>query len=101
MSISSFFRSFLPSSPKEDLPLSSRVSTLEIEMLEVRAYADRMFTTVKKLQGKVYRGVSLGDTVDETPPAEPIPQPEIGHGSQPDLFEKADLYRRAAQLRGR
>jgi len=80
---------------REDLPLQARVSTLDSEMLGMRADLDKVLTTVKRLQGKVYRGVQLGETaeaVTEAPGAAEV---------APDLFEKADLYRRAAQLRGR
>jgi len=95
MSITSFFRSFRTSTPEEDLPLSARVTTLEDDMLEMRAHSDRMFTTVRKLQGKVYRGVSLGDTKDQNLEEAP-PGPNEVMGMSPT---KTELYQRAAELR--
>ena len=89
---------FRTSERPEDLPLSSRVASLEGDLLAVRANLDAMQGSLRKLQGKIYRGVSLGDTVEvATPPevaGEPSPAPT-------NVFEKASLYRAAAQLRGR
>jgi len=81
--------------------LSSRVATLEGDLLAVRAQVDSIHTTTRKLQGKVYRGVPLGDTVDAVKPkvdADAVPD-SAGNGA--DIFDKAALYRQAAQLRGR
>jgi len=95
-----FWTPFLPrrkkSSPS-DLPLQARVSTLESEMLVVLQSSERTYGVVKKLQGKVYRGVQLGDTVD----ADPAPTVEAAGEDQPAAMSpsKADLYKRAAQLR--
>jgi len=95
----SFWTPFLPrifkSSP-ERLRLSARVSTLEGDMLEVRQQADKSYGVLKSLQGKMYRGVQLGETVqpsEETPP--PVMEPV---GFSPS---KQALYERAAQLRRR
>jgi len=88
---------FRTSKDPEDLPLLARFAQMEGDMLQVRAQCDSMHGSLRKLQGKIYRGVSLGETVEkETPPA-----PEEGPTVQRDIFEKADLYARAAQLRGR
>jgi len=87
---------FRTSTAPEDLPLSSRVAQMEGDLLQVRAQVDSMHGSLRKLQGKIYRGVSLGETVEkETPLRDDDP-------TQLNVFgEKADLYRRAAQLRGR
>jgi len=101
--MTSFWTSFLPRWRKrssDDLPLSSRLSTLESEMLDMRAQADAMYSIVRKLQGKVYRGVPLGDTVDVDPAdTEKDSEPDQPFDGQPQ--SKADLYKRAAELRGR
>jgi len=95
-----WFRSlFAPSTPIEDLPLSARIALLEGDMLQLHAQSDSMHTSLRKLQGKVYRGVSLGDTVEAAKP------PADGGGLEGNSVEvstsKAELYRRASQLRGR
>jgi len=100
--INRFFRWFWGPAKRENLPLSARVSSLEAELLSLRALMDKMFTTTKRLQGKVYRGVSLGETTDETPPegeATPDAPPPPGNSHVP--FSKTDLYARAAELRRR
>jgi len=86
---------FRTSTAPEDLPLSARVAQMEGDMLQVRAQCDAMHGSLRKLQGKIYRGVSLGETVEKE-----VPQPEAG-APQTDVFEKASLYRQAAQLRRR
>lgn len=92
---------FRTSTNPADLPLSARIATLEGELLHVHAQLDTMHGSLKKLSGKIYRGVSLGDTVEAAkPPVEdggPFPDPL----TKIDVFEKAALYRAAAQLRGR
>jgi len=89
---------FRTSTDPRDLPLSSRLSTLEGDMLGVRAQLDAMHGSLRKLQGKIYRGVALGETVEkEGPPNAPDNPP----GAAEVSYDKADLYRRAAQLRGR
>jgi len=85
---------FRTSNDPDPLPLLARFAQMEGDMLQVRAQLDSMHGSLRKLQGKVYRGVSLGETVEkEAPPGEP--------GPPPDIFEKGELYRRAAALRGR
>jgi len=98
MSWTSFFRSFRPSTEEVPLSMSARLATLESELLSVRATQDHTLTICRKLQGKVYRGVSLGDTVDAEPQQEGPPQPDVSIGFTP---EKQELYERAARLRGR
>jgi len=66
-------------------------------MLGVRAQLDAMHGSLRKLQGKIYRGGALGETVEKEVPLGEHP----GEQPKPDMFEKADLYRKAAQLRGR
>ena len=86
---------FRTSTNPEDLPLSARFAQVEGDMLNVRAQLDAMHGSLRKLQGKIYRGVSLGDTVESAePPADDNP-------THPEVREKAALYRAAAQLRGR
>jgi len=77
-----------------DLPAMSRISTLESDLLAVRGDLGKILTTVKTLQGKVYRGVQLGETADsaEEAPAAPVEQMALS-------TSKAELYQRAAQLR--
>jgi len=95
-----WFRSlFAPSDPIEDLPLSARIALLEGDMLQLHAQSDSMHTSLRKLQGKVYRGVSLGETVDS---AKPVSDGGGVEGNSVEVASsKADLYRRASQLRGR
>jgi len=83
----------------EDLPLSTRIATLEGDVLSMRAQVDSIHTTTRKLQGKVYRGIPLGLTKEENPdkPKEEVKEPE----PQPMPFRsKSDLYRAAGYLRG-
>ena len=94
-----WFRSLFGTSESvEDLPLQTRVSTLESEMLSLHQSAERTYGVVKKLQGKVYRGVALGDTTEAapTPSVDVVPE---GNEVIPMSDAKADLYRRAAELR--
>jgi len=100
----SFLSFFRREKAPEDLPLSTRVSTLEGDVLSMRAQVDSIHTTTRKLQGKVYRGIPLGLTKDADPPPEP-PQDEkevIPMEPAPPTFRsKTDLYRAASHLRGR
>jgi len=97
----SILTSFLPqrrTREPDPLPLQTRVATLESEMLSLHQSAERTYGVVKKLQGKVYRGVALGDTV------EAAPAPTVDVVSEPDGVipmsdGKQELYRRAAELR--
>ena len=95
-----FRRLFRPSTPAEDLPLSSRMLTMETDMLSVHAQLDAMHTMLRKLQGKVYRGVSLGETHDAV---EPVVEPGLATGDTgpQNPFSKGDLYKRAAAVRRR
>ena len=89
---------FRTSTAPEDLPLLARFAQMEGDLLQVRAQTDSMHGSLRKLQGKIYRGVSLGETV------EPDKPPDDGHPAPPEnpgVFSKAALYQRAAQLRGR
>jgi len=86
----------------EDLPLSTRVATLEGDVLAMRAQVDSIHTTTRKLQGKVYRGVPLGLTKDADPPELPQIENEV-KPSEPEPMpfrSKSDLYRAASHLRG-
>jgi len=97
-----FWTPFWPRFRKSDpdpLPLSARVASLEGDMLELREQGERQYGVLKKLTGKVYRGIQLGDTVDAgaTVPAD-------GNGEDlapPPQFStsKRELYQRAANLR--
>jgi len=90
---------FRTSTARDDLPMSSRVAQMEGDMLAMRSQLDAMHGSLRKLQGKIYRGVSLGDTVEkETPPEE---QHDAAAAPGIEMFaEKSTLYKRAAQLRG-
>lgn len=94
------FRPRKKSPEPEDLPLSARVASVEGELLELRASIDRTYTAVKRIQGKVYRGVQLGETVDAVPAELAAPHPEEVDMHAAPTSSKRDLYRRAAQLRG-
>jgi len=97
-----FWTSFLArfsQNDTQDLPLSARVVTLEGDMLAMRAAVDKNQSTLRRMSGKVYRGVALGDTAD-TNPAPPPEGPELVP-EHPDAVGKASLYQRAAQLRRR
>jgi len=95
-----FFARFFKSEP-EDLPLSARIATVEGELLEVQTLLGKLLGTVKTLQGKVYRGVQLGETSSEhtDDPGPDLPRLEVGPGGMSG--GKQDLYERAARLRGR
>jgi len=96
--MASFLTWFRTSKPKEDLPMSARVAQVEGDVLAVHAQLDSMHTSLRKLQGKVYRGISLGETVEpEKPPADPME----GNAVDQSYSSKSDLYQRAARLRGR
>jgi len=97
--MSGFWTSFLPRRREKvdgPLPLQARVATLESEMLSMRESSERTYGTIRKLQGKVYRGVALGDTTEAAPAPPESPDPEV-HQVIP--LSKADLYRRASELR--
>lgn len=80
----------------EPLPALQRLATLEADMYEVRAAIDSVQGTVRKLSGKIYRGVPLGDTVD----ANAATETDVGPPQPVDPYAaKADLYRRAQALR--
>jgi len=93
MKFTSFLPRFLRPS-RSPLRVSARLASLEGELFDLRAELDGLKTPLRKLQGKVYRGVALGDTVeavteDSPPPVEPV---QFSHS-------KIELYRRAAELR--
>jgi len=82
---------------KSNLPMSARITQCETDMHGMRSELDGMAGTLRKLSGKIYRGVSLGDTIEAAQaPTESVENP-------PPLMDpgKSDLYRQAAQLRGR
>jgi len=98
-----FWTPFLPRKKKdapEDLPLSTRVASLEGQMLSVLESSERTYGVVKKLQGKVYRGVQLGDTVDAAPAAPANAETPMEQMALPSS-SKLELYRAAARLKGR
>lgn len=76
----------------EDLPMSARVSTLESDMLQMRASVESLHTVTKRVQGKLYRSIQTGD-VEDVSQAPPIQE------AQPTSRDKADLYAAAARLR--
>jgi len=97
MAWTSFLTSFLPQKREtepEPLPLVHRMATLEADMFELRTTIDAVQGSMRKLSGKVYRGVSLGDTtVDEVPEGPMDETPSF------PTHSKTELYRRAASLR--
>jgi len=101
MSWTSFWTSVFTSGPPDPLPVLARLDTLEGDMLHVRASVDSLQGSLRRVSGKVYRGVALGDTIS---PEEPEPAPdgvvEEAPGA-PEHVLKQELYRRAAALRGR
>jgi len=102
MSWTSFFTSLRPQkriSEPQDLPLSSRLDTLEGDMHNLRGAVDSMQGTLRKLSGKIYRGVPLVETTDVLPVGQLPDEPDIAPGLP--MGGKADLYNRAAQLRRR
>lgn len=92
--MTSFFARFRRKSSRP-LRMSARLSSLENDLLDMRADLDGLKTPLRKLQGKVYRGVALGDTVE----ADPAPTVDVEELPVPMKPGKADLYARAAQLR--
>jgi len=100
MKLPSFLSFFRHRTPVEDLPLSTRIATLEGDVLSMRAQVDSIHTTTRKLQGKVYRGIPLGLTKEENP-AEDAPKEVKAKEPEPMPFRsKSDLYRAASYLRG-
>jgi len=100
MSITSFLTSFLPQRrPREpqDLPLPARIASVESDMLSMQIAVDSLQTALRKLSGKVYRGIALGDTTEVA--AAPDGEMEPPQLMQNHVQSKADLYARAAQLR--
>jgi len=100
MSVTSFFTSFLPQRrPREpkDLPLPARIASLESDVLSMQIAVDSLQTSLRKLSGKVYRGIALGDTTEAAAaPVEGEPPPQLMTNH---VQSKAGLYARAAQLR--
>lgn len=93
------FRTSKPPTARVDMPVLSRLADLESDMLEVRRATEKYYTSLRKLQGKVYRGVALGETT-EAVTGDP-PDVEELQGSLPfKPIDKSDLYKRAAALRG-
>jgi len=104
MKTPSFLSFFRRDTTPEDLPLSSRVATLEGDVLAMRAHVDSIHTTTRKLQGKVYRGIPLGLTKDENPGEAAAPEevkPTDSEVLQGRFRSKSDLYKAASYLRGR
>jgi len=93
--MSSFFAWFRRKSTRP-LRMQARVSSLEIDLLDLRADLEGIKAPIRKLQGKIYRGVALGDTVEAAPAASSEPE---NPGEPPMSRNKADLYARAALLR--
>ena len=92
-----FWTSFLPrkkGSEPDPLPLQARLATLESEVLGLRELGDRHYTSLRKLQGKVYRGVALGDTTEALEEQAPDAMEPVGFAPS-----KAALYEKAAKLR--
>jgi len=81
-----------------DLPLSARLTTVEVDMLAMQRALAQILTTVKSLQGKVYRGVQLGDTTENAAPTGPEGNDELETPSTM-IPSKQELYARAANLR--
>jgi len=81
----------------DDLPLSALVTQISGDLLGMRAELDSMQGTLRKLSGKIYRGVSLGDTVESDPAPTEGDDTENQITMMPD--SKAELYRKAALLR--
>jgi len=103
MRLPSFLSLFTRTKKPPDLPLQTRVAQLEGDVLAMRAQIDSIHTTTRRLQGKVYKGVPLGDTVDAAKPegnGAPVADPP-GDPQPPLVHDKAELYKRAAQLRRR
>jgi len=102
MRLPKFLRRRPPPDTPEDTPegmhLYARVDALEDDMQSVRSSINSTHASMRRMSGKVYRGVQLGDTVD-------APMSDADANVEPNGVEfehsKADLYRRAAELRGR
>jgi len=88
-----FFAQKKEKSP-EDLPVMSRLSTVESDLLQVRGDLGKVLQTVKTLQGKIYRGVQLGETSENVKEVPPAPMESLGFSPS-----KQDLYAAAAKLR--
>jgi len=63
---------------RDHLSLQARITELESDMLELRSSDEKMHLILKRLQGKMYRGVALGETMDN--PANPAAPPPNGSG---------------------
>jgi len=103
--MTSFFTSFFArrkTPAPSDLPLQTRVATLEGEMLQLQQLQDRTHQTVKSLSGKVYRGIALGTTTKAPEDAPTAPEEVAENDVTPTIpfsSGKAELYQRAARLR--
>jgi len=98
MRLTSFLTSLIPRRAEPEPPplsLQARVATLESEVLGLRELGDRHYTSLRKLQGKVYRGVALGDTKDVEEQVPPQPVEPVGFSPS-----KQELYQQAARIRG-
>jgi len=82
--------------PFKKLLVPSEVAQIQGELFDLRTQIDHIHRQQQKLNGKVYRGVALGDTVE---PVRKDPEPS-DQMVMPELpTTKAELYKRAAQLR--
>lgn len=87
------------------------VSRLDVELVDLREDFEKLMAAVKRIQGKTYRRkrADMADAIQlEAPPdgGEPIQPPAAPDGGpqlapNPVFDRRAELLRRAAQLRGR
>jgi len=82
---------------RKTLRMSPRLSQLEGDLFDLRAETDEIHRKLRKVSGKVYRGVALGDTLEEAPAAPE--ESDVNNVMQQMSDSKQELYRRAAQLR--
>jgi len=90
-----------PADNPEDMHLWARIDALEADMQSVRSSINSTHSSMRRMSGKVYRGVQLGDTVN----AEPEPPTDAEINAEPNGIEyansKAALYTAAEHLRRR
>lgn len=85
---------------RKPLRMSPRLAQLEGDLFDVRAELEEVHRKLRKLSGKVYRGVALGETAEAVPDATGDSE-EIEETPQIMPRSKQELYQRAALLRGR
>jgi len=95
------FRASEDDSEPEPVAPPKRLADLEGEVLDLRAQQDSMYTILKRMQGKIYRGVPLGETFDVVPEGTEPQLVDEEYETPAKVDRKADIRQRANALRRR